>query len=195
MKWNQPCKVPVSALFLVGLCPALAACDSFWNALLISAATVLVFTLTFGVVYLLRDVISGAVRTVVLLLTAATLAGVACLLTEAYFPALYASVGLYLPLTALECVALDRVLVGQDAGPLSLARPGMCAVFTLLVAGLLREFLGAGTLFGVSVLPSYMEVPALFHSVPGAFLTLAFVLIAVEAGGHASSRSGEEASK
>ena len=189
--WNQPCRIPVSALFLLGTCPALAGCDSFWAGLLLGLSAVAIFALTSAILYLLRGVVNGWARVVALFTTAAALAGIAALLVEAYFPAQYASIGLYVPLTALQCVGLDRIASGKDA--FALCVPAVWYVGTLCVTGLLREFLGAGTLFGAQVLPDYMEAPAFFHGVPGAFLTLAFVLMAARAAGLPLDNPGKEA--
>lgn len=183
--WKHPLENPVSALFLIGTCPALAGCDSFFNALLIAAATVIVFDLTNAILYLLRGVAAGAARLAALLVTASALAGIAVLLIEAYCPAQYEAIGLYIPLTALQCAALDRVLPDTETpSELSkLARPLLWYVLTLCGVGLLRELLGAGTAFGVQLLPSDMEALAFFRSVPGAFLTLAFVAMGAKAAG------------
>lgn len=191
--WNQPRRIPVSALFLVGMCPVLAGCESFWSGLLLGVSAIAVFALTSVIVYLLREIVNGWTRLAVLLVTASALAGIVTLLAEAYCPAQYAAMGLYLPLTALQCVGLDRMLPEKNAS--ALAVPAAWYLGTLCLMGLLREFLGAGTLFGARVLPSYMEVPAFFRSVPGAFLTLAFLLIAAKAGGLSLDKIGEEAQK
>ncbi len=188
--WNQPCRIPVSALFLLGTCPALAGCDSFWAGLLLGLSAVATFALTSAILYLLRGVVSGWGRVAALLTIAAALSGIAALLVEAYFPAQYASIGLYVPLTALQCVGLDRIASGKDASALCV--PAVWYVAVLCVTGLLREFLGAGTLFGAQVLPDYMEAPAFFHGVPGAFLTLAFVLMGAKAAGLPLDNPGKE---
>ena len=189
--WNKSPGVPVSALFLLGTCPVLAGCDSFFGGLLLGAVTIAVFALTSVILYLLRGVVNGAARVVCLLATASALAGIAACLTQAYCPAQYAAIGAYVPLTALQCVALDRVASGADAS--ALTAPAAWYVAALCAAGLLREFLGAGTLFGARVLPDYMEVPAFFQIVPGAFMALAFLLTAAKAGGLSLSKTGEEA--
>lgn len=186
--WNKSTSVPVSALFLLGTCPVLAGCDSFFGGLLLGAATIAVFALTSAILYLLRGVVNGAARVVCLLATASALAGIAAYLTQAYCPAQYATIGLYVPLTALQCVALDRMVSAS-----ALTLPAVWYVAVLCAAGLLREFLGAGTLFGARVLPDYMEVPAFFHSAPGAFMALAFLLMAAKAGGLSLGKTGEEA--
>ena len=193
--WKQPLKSPVSALFLLGTCPVLAACDTCANAVLIAAAAVLVFALTNVILYLLRGVVTGGARIVTLLATASALSGIAVLLTEAYFPAHYDAVALYIPLTALQCAGLDRVFAGENFRAVlkTWARPAMLYVLTLGAVGLLREFLGAGTAFGVPVLPSDMEPVAFFHGVPGAFLTLAFLLMGAKAAGFLKDTPGEEA--
>ena len=188
--WKQT-RIPVSALWLLGTCPALAGCDSFWGGLILGLTTVAVFALTGVILYLLRGVVRGGVRVAVLITVASALAGIAALLVEAYFPAQYASIGLYVPLTALQCVALDRITSRKDASALTI--PAAWYVGALCVTGLLREFLGAGTLFGANVLPDYMEAPAFFHGVPGAFFVLAVVLMAAKAAGLPLDKPGKEA--
>ena len=182
--WKQPLKIPVSALFLLGMCPALAGCDGFWNGLLLGVTAVAVFALTEAILYLLRTVVAGGARLAALLVTASALSGIALLLAEGYFPAQHEAIGLYIPLTALQCVGLDRVLSDDSPAALSkLARPACYYVLTLAALGLLREFLGAGTLFGLQVLPSDMEALAFFRTVPGAFLTLAFAAMCAKGAG------------
>ena len=182
--WKQT-RIPVSALWLLGTC------DSFWGGLILGLTAVAVFALTGVILYLLRGVVRGGVRVAVLITVASALAGIAALLVEAYFPAQYASIGLYVPLTALQCVALDRITSRKDASALTI--PAAWYVGALCVTGLLREFLGAGTLFGANVLPDYMEAPAFFHGVPGAFFVLAVVLMAAKAAGLPLDKPGKEA--
>ena len=189
--WKQTGRIPVSALWLLGTCPALAGCDSFWGGLILGLTAVAVFALTGVILYLLRGVVRGGVRVAVLITVASALSGIAALLVEAYFPAQYASVGLYIPLTALQCVALDRITSRKDASALTI--PAAWYVGTLCITGLLREFLGAGTIFGANVLPDYMEAPAFFHGVPGAFFVLAVVLMAAKAAGLPLDKPGKEA--
>ncbi|MBR0282917.1 MAG: hypothetical protein IJQ81_15255 [Oscillibacter sp.] len=193
--WKQPLKSSLSALFLLGTCPVLAACDTCANASLIAAASVLVFALTNFILYLLRGVVTGGARIAVLLTTASAFAALAVLLTKAYFPSHYDDIALYLPLTALQCAALDRVFDGDDfrAALKTWARPAMLYVLTLFAVGLLREFLGVGAVFGLQVLPSDMEPVAFFHSVPGAFLTLGLLLMGAKAAGFLSDAPREEA--
>lgn len=192
--WNQPCQIPAEALYLLALCPTLAVCDTFWNGLLLSVATAFVCALAFGVMYLLREVVQGVTRFVALLVTASTLAGIAALLIETYFPAQFEHVGAYVPLIALQCIALDYIARPQEQ-PAKLVHPAAWYALTLCALGLLREFLGAGTLFGLSVLPPDMEAIAFFQTVPGAFASLAFLLIAAKAAGLPLNETGEEAKK
>jgi electron transport complex protein RnfE len=110
------------------------------------------------------------------------------LLIEAYIPTLYSALGIYIPLIVVNCIILGRAEAYASKNPPFLSvmdGVGMGLGFTiaLTIIGLLREFLGAGTLFGFSVLPDSIEPIAIFVKAPGAFMVIAIVIAVMNAAG------------
>ena len=173
-------KNPILVLLL---CPAVAACTDAMSGLWMGIASVLAYAAAECVCYALRTVLPGKARLPVLVASAGTVAAVLSLLFEAYLPGIYSVIGAYLPLIAVFCLILDLAETGGGSAAPSLSgKIGLALGFTafLIVFGLLREFLGAGTLFGLSVLGE-LEAPGMFVRAPGAFLTLALILMGVNA--------------
>lgn len=169
-------------MLILLLCPAVAACTGAMSGLWLGIASVLAYAAAECVCYALRAVLPGKARLPVLVAAAGTTAAVLSLLFEAYLPDIYSVIGAYLPLTAVFCLILDLAETGGGSGaPCLSGKIGLALGFTafLIVFGLLREFLGAGTLFGVQIFGESLEAPGMFVRAPGAFLTLAFVLMCV----------------
>ena len=107
---------------------------------------------------------------------------------EAYTPSIYSALGIYIPLIVVNCIILGRAEAYASKNPPFLSvmdGVGMGLGFTiaLLVLGIFRELLGAGTVFGVTVTPSIYNPIGIFVNAPGAFLVLAFVVAAMNAYG------------
>ena len=99
------------------------------------------------------------------------------MLLEAYIPTLYAALGIYIPLIVVNCIILARaesfaftnkVLNSAADG----AGIGLGFTMSLTVLGAVRELLGAGSIFGISILGASYEPVLLMILPPGAFLTL-----------------------
>lgn len=102
-------------------------------------------------------------------------------LLKAYLPALNASLGLYIPLIVVNCLILARAeAFASKNGPVASAFDGigMGLGFTIALGclGLVREFIGSGTLFDVTVLPEAFPRTLLFVMAPGGFFTLAILM-------------------
>ena len=135
---------------------------------------------------LLRRIIPDEVRLPAFIVVVASLVTVVELLTRAYIPALYHALGIYIPLIVVNCIILGRAEAYASKNTPFLAvfdGLGMGFGFTvaLTVAGLLREFVGAGTAFGVEVLPEFIPKISIFIKAPGAFLVLAIVIAVMNA--------------
>ena len=95
-----------------------------------------------------------------------------------------ASLGLYIPLIVVNCIILARAeAFASKNGPIASVFDGigMGLGFTIAlgVLGLVREFIGAGTLFDMTVLPEAFPRTLLFVMAPGAFFTLACLMAAL----------------
>lgn len=173
-------------VLMLGMCPMLAVTTSATNGFGMGVSTLVVLVVSNLVISLLRKMIPDEVRLPAYIVIVASLVTVVELLTQAYVPALYSALGIYIPLIVVNCIILGRAeAYASKNTPLLSAMDGigMGVGFTiaLTVVGLLREFLGAGTAFGIDVTPDFFEPIAMFVKAPGAFLVLAIVIMIMNA--------------
>ena len=176
---------PVLVLML-GMCPALAVSTKAMNGIGMGVSTLAVLVLSNLVISLLRKVIPDDVRLPAYIVIVASLVTVTELLIEAYLPAVYEELGIYIPLIVVNCIILGRAEAYANKNPPGLAvmdgiGMGVGFMIALTVVGLIREFLGAGTAFNVQVIPKTVEPIAIFVQSPGAFLVFAFVIMVMNA--------------
>jgi len=136
---------------LLGLCPAIAVSDKVSSALGMGAAVAIVLIATNLTVSILKEFIQGKVRTIAHVAIIATFSTVVNLLMHAYLPALYAALGLYAQLIAVNCIIIDRAnsfAQENSAGRSVVDAIGMGIGFTLALTliALVREVLGHGTI-------------------------------------------------
>lgn len=166
---------------MLGLCPMLAVTTAVFNGLGMGAATTFVLVCSGVVVSLLRKVIPSTVRIPAFITIIASFVTLVMMLVEAYLPDLNDALGIYLPLIVVNCIVLGRAeMFASKHGPVQAALDGlgMGAGFTisLVLMSAIRELLGAGTLMGVQVLPSFVE-PMLIMVMPaGGFAVLGFLI-------------------
>lgn len=173
-------------VLMLGMCPMLAVTTSATNGFGMGVSTLVVLVMSNLVISLLRKVIPDEVRLPAYIVIVASLVTVVELLTQAYVPALYSALGIYIPLIVVNCIILGRAEAYASKNTPLLATMdgiGMGIGFTaaLTVVGLLREFLGAGTAFGIDVTPDFFVPITMFVKAPGAFLVLAIVIMIMNA--------------
>jgi electron transport complex protein RnfE len=176
---------PVFVLAL-GLCPTLAVSNTVDNALGMSAGVIFVLVCANIFVSLIRNFTPDMVRIPVFIVVIAAFVTILCLVFEAYVPALYESLGIYLPLIVVNCIILGRaeVFASKNGALLSIADAiGIGAGFTVAVnlIALVRQMLGTGELaiFGFSLfkIPVLSESPMSIFIMPaGAFLVIGLLL-------------------
>jgi electron transport complex protein RnfE len=186
--YNGVVKENPALVLMLGMCPTLAVTTSASNGFGMGVSTMAVLIASNLLISLLRKVIPDEVRLPAYIVIVASLVTVVELLTEAFIPALYSALGIYIPLIVVNCIILGRAEAYASKNPPVLSAldgVGMGLGFTiaLTIIGLLREFLGAGTLFGISVLPDYMEPIAIFVKAPGAFMVIGIVIAVMNAAG------------
>ncbi|MCD8363363.1 MAG: electron transport complex subunit E [Lachnospiraceae bacterium] len=179
--YNGVVKENPSFVLMLGMCPTLAVTTSAINGIGMGASTMAVLILSNLIISLLRKVIPDDVRLPAYIVIVASLVTVTELLMEAYTPGVYDALGIYIPLIVVNCIILGRAEAYASKNPPFLSVMdglGMGLGFTiaLFVLGVFRELLGAGTVFGVQVMPDFYEPIAIFVKAPGAFLVLAFVV-------------------
>ena len=173
-------RVPPFRLVL-GLCPALAVTMSAENGLGMGLATAFVLTLSNGAISALRNVIPSKVRIASYIVIIATLVSIVEILMKAFFFPLSQQLGIYIPLIVVNCIVLGRAegFAAKNPPLLSMIDGisiGIGYAMSLLLIGSIREILGAGTWFGLAVVPETFEPMRFMVSAPGAFVTLGLVL-------------------
>ncbi|MBQ7103346.1 MAG: electron transport complex subunit E [Anaerotignum sp.] len=166
---------------VIGMCPTLAVTSSAINGLGMGLAATAVLICSNIFVSLLRKIIPDTVRIPCFIVVIATFVTIIEFVLKAYVPSLYASLGLFIPLIVVNCLILARAeAFASKNGPIASAFDGigMGLGFTIALGcmGLIREFIGSGTAFGIAVLPDAFPKTLLFVMAPGAFFTLACMM-------------------
>ncbi len=173
---------PTFALVL-GMCPTLATTTSAVNGMSMGLATLFVLVCSNVVISLLKNLIPDKVRIPAFIVVIATFVTMVQLAMQAYLPAIYDVLGLFIPLIVVNCIVLGRAeafAAKNSVGLSALDGLGMGLGFTLslTVLGIIREFLGAGTIFGLTIYSSQFAA-LIFVLAPGAFICLAYLMAAV----------------
>lgn len=168
---------------LIGLCPTLAVTTSAINGMSMGLATAFVLLCSSALISLLKNVIPGKVRIPAYIIVIATFVTIVDLVMNAYMPDLHQVLGLFIPLIVVNCIVLGRAeAFASKNGVVSSAVDGLGMglgfTWALTLLGSIREILGAGSIFGVALLPEGTTTLGIMALPPGAFITLG-VLIAV----------------
>lgn len=176
----------------IGMCPTLAVTTSVTNALGMGLAVIVVLTCSNLLISLLRKIIPQQVRIAAYIVIISGFVTAVELLIKAYFPAISASLGLFIPLIVVNCIILARAeAFASKNPPLAAVCDGLAtgAGFTaaLTVIGFIRELIGTGKVFaasdgtgGIALFGSGYSPATIFVLPAGAFFTLAFVVAAVQ---------------
>ena len=171
---------PTFVLFL-GMCPTLATTTSAINGLSMGLATMAVLICTNFVISLIKNLTPNKVHIPVYIVVIAAFVTVLQMLMSAYAPqSINDALGIYIPLIVVNCIILGRAeSFACKNTPLASVFDGIGIGlgFTvgLTLLGCVRELLGAGSLFGVVLLPETYTI-LLFVLPPGAFLTLGYLV-------------------
>lgn len=168
----------------IGMCPTLAVTTSAVNGLGMGLSTAIVLIGSNVVISAMRKVVPNKIRIPIFIVVIASFVTIVSMLLQAYVPSLYKSLGIFIPLIVVNCIILQRAeaFANQNTVMQSMADGiGMGLGFTLAltILGLVREFIGAGSIFGISILGSSFEPALIFIQPPGAFLTLGLLMALV----------------
>ena len=183
--YNGIIKENPTLILMLGMCPTLAVSTRAMNGIGMGLSTTAVLIASNLIISILRKTIPDEVRLPCYIVVVASLVTVTELLIEAYLPSLYEALGIYIPLIVVNCIILGRAeAYANKHTPLLSVMDGlgMGIGFTiaLTIAGLIREILGNGTAFGVSLLPGFDPI-GIFIQPPGAFLVIAFMIAVMNA--------------
>ena len=161
---------------VIGTCPTLAVTTSAINGIGLGLSTMAVLVCSNLFISLLRNIIPDTVRILCFIVVIASFVTIVQLLLTAFLPSLNESLGLYIPLIVVNCIILGRAeAFASKNGPIVSfcdgIGNGLGFTMALCFIGLVREFLGAGTLFGVTILPEAFPKTLIMIMAPGAFLT------------------------
>lgn len=176
---------PIFRLVL-GICPTLAATTSATNGLGMGLAASFVLLGSNIVISMLRNLIPDKVRIPAFIVVISTFVTIVQLLMQAFVPALYDALGLFIPLIVVNCIILARAEAFASRNSLLLSAAdglgmGMGFTIALIIIGGIRELLGSGTIFGTALFGASFEPMLLAVMAPGGFLVLGLVLGLVNA--------------
>jgi len=165
---------------VLGMCPTLATTTSAMNGMSMGLATMFVLICSNIVISLLKNVIPDKVRIPAFIVVIATFVSILQLLMQAYVPAIYATLGLFIPLIVVNCIVLGRAeafACKNNVGLSAVDGIGMGLGFTLslTVIGAIRELLGTGCVFGAHIF-SEQYGALIFVLAPGAFICLGYLM-------------------
>lgn len=170
---------------LLGMCPTLATTTTVENAIGMGLAAIAVLIFSNLFVSLLRRFIPRQVRIAAFIVIISGFVTMIELLMKAYLYSLYQSLGIFIPLIVVNCIILARAeAYASKNKPLPSVVDGLAMglgfTFALLLVATVREIVGNGTFLGFSVLGKHYAPALLFGMPAGAFLTLGFVIAAVQ---------------
>ncbi len=166
---------------LLGMCPILAVTITATNGFGMGIASMFVLLSSNIVVSFIRNVVPPRVRIPAYILVIATFVTITDLVLNAFLPSLHAALGIFIPLIVVNCMIMGRAegfARKNTLGRSVIDALGMGIGFTLAltILGIVRELLGAGSIFGANIMGSSFEPMALFASPPGAFIALGILL-------------------
>lgn len=167
-------------VLILGMCPTLGTTSSALTGMSMGLATMAVLICSNAAVSAIRNVVPDKVRIPVFITVIASFVTILQMVMQAWAPALYSSLGIFIPLIVVNCILLGRAeaFASRNSVLLSAADGiGIGAGFTLALTaiGLTREFLGTGAVFGAQIFDgSYGAL--LFILAPGAFIVLGLLI-------------------
>ena len=170
-------------VLLLGMCPTLGTTSSAINGMGMGLATMFVLICSNVVISLIKNLVPDMVRIPIFVVVIASFVTLLQMVMQAYVPALYATLGLFIPLIVVNCILLGRAeAFAAKNNPLSsfFDGLGMGLGFTiaLTLLGGVREFLGTGKLFIIAIMPEEYGM-LIFVLAPGAFIVLGYLIAIV----------------
>lgn len=167
-------------VLLLGICPTLATTTSAINGMSMGLATLFVLVLSNIAISAIAPVVPDKVHIPVYIVVIATFVTILQFAMQAYTPAMYATLGLFIPLIVVNCIVLGRAeAFANKNGILDSALDGLGIglgfTLSLTVLGIVREILGSGSIFGFKFISG--DGMLAFVMAPGAFLALGYLMV------------------
>jgi electron transport complex protein RnfE len=162
------------------MCPTLGTTSSAFNGMSMGLATTAVLVFSNFIISLIKNMIPDMVRIPSFIVVIASLVTILQMLLQAYAPAVYDSLGLFIPLIVVNCIILGRAeaFAAKNSAVSSLfdgLGMGLGFTWALTLLGATREFLGTGKIFDFTIFPEEYGM-LLFVLAPGAFIALGYLL-------------------
>lgn len=170
-------------VLLLGMCPTLGTTSSALNGASMGLATTFVLIFSNVVISLIKNLIPDMVRIPSFIVVIASFVTALQMFMQAFWPEIYASLGLFIPLIVVNCIILGRAeafACKNGVVPSFFDGVGMGLGFTiaLTLLGAVREILGTGRLFGLELYSENYGM-LMFVLAPGAFIVLGYLIAIV----------------
>ncbi|HPO54195.1 MAG TPA: electron transport complex subunit E [Clostridia bacterium] len=167
---------------VLGTCPTLAITTAALNGLTMGLATTFVLICSNFLISLLRNVIPDKVRIPAYIMIIAAFVTVVDMVMAKFLPDLHKTLGLYIPLIVVNCIIMARAeAFSNQNAPLPSVMDGLGTgigfTLALTVMGIIREFLGAGSFFGIEIPYLSNYAMTIFIMPAGAFFVYGFLIV------------------
>lgn len=166
---------------LLGMCPTLAVTTSLQNGLGMGLSATAVLICSNVIISLLRKIIPDKVRIAAYIVIIAAFVTVIDMSLQAFLPDLASSLGVFIPLIVVNCIILARAeAFASKNGPVMSAVDGlgMGLGFTLAlcIISAIREILGAGSIWGITLYGEVIKPAVIMIMAPGGFIVLGIIV-------------------
>ena len=187
-------------VLMLGMCPTLAVTTSAINGAGMGLATTFVLVMSNMLISMLRKIIPDSVRMPAFIVVVASFVTIVQFVLEGFVPSLYSALGVFIPLIVVNCIILGRAESYASKNPVLPSifdGIGMGLGFTvgLTSIGIVRELIGAGTVFGFQIMPASYEPVTIFILAPGAFFVLSCLVAAQNYIKAKAAKRGKEVKK
>lgn len=167
-------------VLILGMCPTLGTTSSALTGMSMGLATLAVLLCSNMAISAIRKIVPDAVRIPVFIIVIASFVTVLEMIMQAWLPALYSALGIFIPLIVVNCILLGRAEAFASKNGVLLSACdgiGIGTGFTLALTaiGTVRELLGNGSVFGMQLFDSSFGA-LVFVLAPGAFIVLGFLI-------------------
>jgi electron transport complex protein RnfE len=169
---------------LLGMCPALGVTSSAINGLGMGLATTFVLIMSNIVISLVSNQIPDKVKIPSFIVIIASFVTMVDLIMAGYAPALHEQLGVFIPLIVVNCLVLGRAEAFASKNKLvpsivDGASMGLGFSMALTMLGAVREFFGAGKMFGITIFSENYGM-LIFVLAPGAFIALGYLIAFID---------------
>lgn len=180
---------------MIGLCSSLAVTTAVVNGIGMGLAMTFVLVMSEILISALRKIIPNSIRIPIFIIIIATFTTIVDLLMKAYTPDLSRSMGVFIPLIVVNCIIMGRVesfAYKNKVGEAIADALGMGLGYTWVLVGIsiIRELLGAGKFFGLSLIPEEYTIGFFARSPGGFFVFACFIAINLAIGKATQAKKG-----